>query len=59
MKVQKEEYLVKKLYHEKHFLKGDETEHPIRVLGELYGSEQKKDMADLSYIRFAQGEVYY
>lgn len=57
--MQKEEYLVKKLYHEKHFLKGDETEHPIRVLGELYGSEQKKDMADLSYIRFAQGEVYY
>lgn len=57
--MQKEEYLVKKLYHEKHFLKGDEAEHPIRVLGELYLSKQKKEMADLSYIRFAQGEIYY
>ncbi|MBM7713115.1 tetratricopeptide (TPR) repeat protein [Bacillus thermophilus] len=57
--MEKEQYLVKKLYHEQHFLKGDESEHPIRVLGELYVSEQKKEMADLSYIRFAQGEVYF
>ncbi|HBZ08555.1 MAG TPA: GTP-binding protein [Bacillus bacterium] len=54
-----EECLVKKMYHEEKFLQGDLDDHPIRQLGGLYLAEQKKDMADLSYIRFAQGEVYF
>ncbi len=54
-----EDCLVKKAFYEEKFLQGDLEEHPIRQLGELYLEEQKKDMADLSYIRFAQGEVYF
>lgn len=54
-----EDCLVKKAYYEEKFLQGDLDDHPIRQLGELYLEEQKKDMADLSYIRFAQGEVYF
>ncbi|OIK16286.1 GTP-binding protein [Bacillus sp. MUM 116] len=33
--------------------------HPIRVLGDAYQEEMQKDIPDLSYIRFAQGEVYF
>ncbi|MFE8697191.1 GTP-binding protein [Cytobacillus sp. FJAT-53684] len=33
--------------------------HPIKLLGDLYMEEQKAEMADLSYIRFSQGEVYF
>ena len=32
---------------------------PIQVLGEAYLEEQKKDIPDLSAIRFAQGELYF
>ncbi|MGM9927663.1 MAG: GTP-binding protein [Bacillus sp. (in: firmicutes)] len=32
---------------------------PIEVLGEMFLEEHKKELSDLSYIRFAQGEVYY
>jgi tetratricopeptide (TPR) repeat protein len=53
-----EEQLIKKSYFETQL--GSEIQnHPIRVLGELYLSEQKNDMPNLSYIRFAQGEVYF
>ncbi|VEF48988.1 P-loop containing nucleoside triphosphate hydrolase [Bacillus freudenreichii] len=57
--MKKEDCLVKKAYYEEKFLQEDSGEHPIRQLGELYLTEQKKDMSDLSYIRFAQGEVYF
>ena len=53
-----EEQLIKKSYFETHMGSG-ERNHPVRVLGEMYLAEQKNDMADLSYIRFAQGEVYF
>jgi GTPase Era involved in 16S rRNA processing len=50
--------LIKKSYFETYTDSGERV-HPIRVLGELYLAEQKNDMPDLSYIRFAQGEVYF
>ncbi|WP_010676972.1 tetratricopeptide repeat protein [Bacillus timonensis] len=33
--------------------------HPVEVLGEAYILEQEKELYDLSYIRFAQGEIYF
>ena len=54
-----EEQLIQKSYYEKAFMKADETEHPVAVLGDLFFSEQKRELSDLSYIRFAQGEVYF
>lgn len=53
-----EEQLIKKSYFETYMEAGDRV-HPVRVLGELYLAEQKNDMPNLSYIRFAQGEVYF
>jgi predicted GTPase len=53
-----EEQLIKKSYFET-FMSPEDRVHPVRVLGELYLAEQKNDMPDLSYIRFAQGEVYF
>lgn len=53
-----EEQLIKKSYFETYMESGERV-HPVRVLGELYLAEQKNDMPDLSYIRFAQGEVYF
>lgn len=52
-----EKQLIRKTYY-KTFLP-EESEHPIRVLGEAFLEEQKKDLYDVSFIRFAQGEVYY
>lgn len=53
-----EEQLIKKEYY-RTYMESGERNHPVRVLGELYLAEQEKDMADLAYIRFAQGEVYF
>jgi signal recognition particle receptor subunit beta/tetratricopeptide (TPR) repeat protein len=53
-----EEQLIKKSYFET-YMESVNQIHPVRVLGELYLEEQKNDMPDLSYIRFAQGEVYF
>jgi tetratricopeptide (TPR) repeat protein/GTPase SAR1 family protein len=50
--------LIKKAYYEM-FINEHEDLHPVRVLGELFQEEQQKDVPDLSYIRFAQGEVYF
>ncbi|MGM9925947.1 MAG: dynamin family protein [Bacillus sp. (in: firmicutes)] len=33
--------------------------NPVEALGEMFIEENKKEIADLSYIRFAQGEIYY
>lgn len=41
------------------YLSEERTGHPIKVLGDLFMEENGKDVADLSYIRFAQGEVYF
>lgn len=53
-----EKQLIKKAYYEM-FMNEHEQVEPIRVLGDAYQVELQKDMPDLSYIRFAQGEVYF
>lgn len=52
-----EEQLIKKAYFEE--LIENSTDHPVQILSELYLEENKKEVADFSYIRFAQGEVYF
>ncbi|MBM7570227.1 GTPase domain-containing protein [Aquibacillus albus] len=53
-----EKQLIRKSYYEM-FMEGIENVHPIKVLSEMYLDEKQKEMPDLSYIRFAQGEVYF
>ncbi|WP_257958567.1 GTP-binding protein [Bacillus sp. V3-13] len=53
-----EKQLIKKEFY-RTFTDEIDANQPARVLGELYVKEQQKDVPDLSYIRFAQGEVYY
>ncbi|SDY32532.1 hypothetical protein SAMN05421736_101959 [Evansella caseinilytica] len=53
-----EKQLVRKTYY-KLFMKEGETREPVEVLGEAFHREQMKDTFDLTYIRFAQGEIYY
>ncbi|HWO97603.1 MAG TPA: dynamin family protein [Bacillus sp. (in: firmicutes)] len=53
-----ENQLINKTFYES-WMQEDETNHPVQVLGEAYLAEQKKELYDLSHIRFAQGEVYY
>lgn len=53
-----DEQLIGKSYY-KMLVEGKENIHPIKALGELYVEEQKKAISDLSFIRFAQGEIYF
>ncbi|MBI0578834.1 dynamin family protein [Neobacillus cucumis] len=53
-----EKQLTEKQYYSM-FINEHEEVHPIRVLGDAYQEEMQKDIPDLSYIRFAQGEVYF
>ncbi|MDH4419883.1 MULTISPECIES: dynamin family protein [Bacillus] len=53
-----EKQLIKKMYYET-FLMENETQPPLQVLGEAYVNEEKDEVSDGSYIRFAQGEYYY
>ncbi|RDW15398.1 GTPase domain-containing protein [Oceanobacillus chungangensis] len=53
-----EKRLISKNYYQT-FMEGTENENPTKVLGELFHSEQQKVAADLSDLRFAQGEVYF
>jgi tetratricopeptide (TPR) repeat protein len=53
-----DEQLIDKLYYET-FMEPNENRHPVDVLGEAYMKEQQNELVDLSYIRFAQGEVYF
>lgn len=53
-----ENQLINKQYYER-FLSENAIAHPIRVLGDFYMEEQKNELPDLAYIRFAQGEVYF
>lgn len=52
-----EEWLIQKKYYET--LVASSEKHPIMALGEIFMEEQKKDVPDLTDIRFAQGEVYF
>ncbi|MGE7938020.1 dynamin family protein [Bacillus paramycoides] len=53
-----EKQLIKKMYYET-FLMENETKPPLDVLGEVYVNEERHEISDGSYIRFAQGEFYY
>jgi hypothetical protein len=53
-----ENQLISKQYYEQ-FLSENAIAHPIRVLGDFYMEEQKNEVPELTYIRFAQGEIYF
>ncbi|PIE96563.1 dynamin family protein [Bacillus fungorum] len=53
-----EKQLIKKMYYET-FLMENETKPILDVLGQAYVNEEKNEISDGSYIRFAQGEFYY
>ncbi len=53
-----EEQVNRKQYY-KSLIDTNDNRHPLEVLGEAYILEQKEERADLSYIRFAQGELYF
>ncbi|MDQ0230787.1 GTPase domain-containing protein [Metabacillus malikii] len=53
-----EKQLIEKIYY--HNFLDEKTKPTAEVLGQIYFDEQKKiEDFDLSYIRFAQGELYY
>jgi GTP-binding protein EngB required for normal cell division/tetratricopeptide (TPR) repeat protein len=52
-----ENQLIKKTFYET-LMKADEK-NPVRVLGEAFLAGYKDEAADISAIRFAQGEVYF
>lgn len=52
-----EEWLIQKKYYET--LVNSSEKHPIESLGAMFMEEQKKDVPELTDIRFAQGEVYF
>lgn len=55
----REQQLIEKTYYQE-FLMGSEDRLPAQVLGQAYFEEQnREDSFDLSYIRFAQGEIYF
>ncbi|WP_019242101.1 MULTISPECIES: dynamin family protein [Bacillus] len=53
-----ENHLSKKTYF-KTLCNEENTATSMEKLGQMFLEENKKEFADLSYIRFAQGEVYY
>jgi predicted GTPase len=53
-----EKQLINKTYFER-FIEEAEGSHPVQVLGNAYMEEQQKEISDLSYIRYAQGEIYF
>ena len=55
--IKMEEELIQKKFHET--LVTSSEKHPMMSLGEIFMEEQKKDVPDLTDIRFAQGEVYF
>ncbi|XJZ27851.1 GTPase domain-containing protein [Bacillota bacterium Lsc_1132] len=54
---EKSQFIQKTFYET--FMESNNQAHPIQVLGEAFMNEQEKEVPDLSYIRFAQGEVYF
>jgi tetratricopeptide (TPR) repeat protein/GTPase SAR1 family protein len=57
-KMTQESKFISKTYFET-FMLDVETKHPVQVLGEAFLTEQMKEVYDLSFIRYAQGEVYF
>ncbi|WP_428910940.1 GTP-binding protein [Niallia sp. Krafla_26] len=53
-----EEKLIKKIYYET-LLDEQSEKEPIQYFGEAFMEESKKDIPELSAIRFAQGEIYF
>ncbi|WP_099159060.1 tetratricopeptide repeat protein [Virgibacillus ndiopensis] len=53
-----ESELINKSFHEK-FIDKNKQGQPIKILGEMYMEEMQKPRPNLSFIRFAQGEVYF
>lgn len=53
-----EEQLITKTYY-RSLIEENSEAHPVRLLGELFIEEEKKEIPDASYIRFSQGEVYF
>ncbi|WP_042346233.1 GTP-binding protein [Bacillus massiliigorillae] len=53
-----EKRLSEKSYNEQ-LLAEYKQSNPVEALGEMFVAENKKELADLSHIRFAQGEVYF
>ncbi|MEH7222968.1 hypothetical protein V7112_04060 [Bacillus sp. JJ1566] len=54
---QEQDFITKTYYHT--FIFENDKRHPVEILGEAYITEQEKELYDLSYIRFAQGEIYF
>lgn len=53
-----ENQLINKSYYQT-VIDQNNSEHPVKVLGDMYMEEMQKERPELSLIRFAQGEVYF
>jgi len=53
------EFLLKNKTYYQTYMGEEDARHPVQVLGELYMGEQQQERCDLSYIRYAQGEIYF
>jgi GTPase SAR1 family protein len=54
-----EKLLMEKSFYETFLIENESTLHPIEVLGAAFVEEQQNEPYDLTYIRYAQGEVYF
>ncbi|MEG9297519.1 GTP-binding protein [Mangrovibacillus sp. Mu-81] len=54
-----EKLLMEKSFYETFLIEKESTLHPIEVLGAAFVEEQQNEPYDLTYIRYAQGEVYF
>ncbi|QTC41092.1 GTP-binding protein [Bacillus sp. V3] len=54
-----EKLLMEKSFYETFLIDNESTLHPIEVLGAAFVEEQQNEPYDLTYIRYAQGEVYF
>lgn len=54
-----EKLLMEKSFYETFLIEKESPLHPIEVLGAAFVEEQQNEPYDLTYIRYAQGEVYF
>jgi tetratricopeptide (TPR) repeat protein/GTPase SAR1 family protein len=54
-----EKLLMEKSFYRTFLVDQDTTRHPIEVLGQAFVEEQQNEPYDLTFIRYAQGEVYF
>ncbi|CAN7570374.1 GTP-binding protein [Rossellomorea sp. LjRoot5] len=54
-----EKLLMEKSFYRTFLVDQDTNRHPIEVLGGAFVEEQQNEPYDLTYIRYAQGEVYF